>query len=378
MNILRKLSLVLLAAILPFLLLILAFDYWVINTVSHPATVKKIIADSGAYTNLIPSALDQASNNSGGSGSVSLSDPAVKSAAEQVFSPQFLRQSTENILDGVYNWLDGKVPQPDFRIDLSGKKADFAALVAAHASQVASGLPRCSLAQSEALSRQGNDFDVFGAKCLPPATTPASVSADIKKNLSSNKDFLKDPVITAGSLKDKKANRSVFEDQKIKKLPSFYQSAKKTPFVISFLVLLILIGILFLSSSRRRGFRRIGIALLVVGLIMLIFAYGVGRIDTNRLVPDKNSLSNQTVVEDARRAARDVLGLLRGNYWFFGGLYAALGAAAILASVYWKRRPQPAEADHQHEDPAPAVDKPQETTSKPEKPKSKPRKIKVQ
>lgn len=364
MDILRRVAVALLVAILPLLLLALAVDYWVINAVSHPATPKRIIADSGIYTNLVPSALKQASE-SNNENVVSLVDPTVKSAATQVFTPQFLQQSTENVLDGIYHWLNGKAARPDFKIDLSSKKSEFAALVADHARQIAAGLPRCTVAQAQALAQQqvqGSNFDVFKANCLPPGVTPDNAADQVQKELQDNKDFLKDPVITANNLTSGDSRQPFFETPTAKRIPKYYQWATKTPVILSILTVLVITGIIFLSSSRRRGARHIGVILLVVGAILLVAAYGLGQIKPDKLIVNNSNqgITNPVLMQDMRNIAKDFLDLLKNNSWFFGGLYAALGTAAVALAWKYPRRksgepplaPESASPEHPQQVPA--------------------------
>ena len=360
MNIAKKIGLVILSPVFVSLLFFTALDYGIIHTAGNPGRVKQIIADSGVYNNLIPAALDQAEQKAGNSNGVSLADPAVKTAAEDAFSPQFIKSSSENIIDGIYHWLDGKAPQPDFKIDLSGKKTDFAVLVADHAKQVASGLPRCSLAQTQALAVQGGSLDVFNVQCLPLGVTPDSAAAQVKSELLNNKDFLKDPVITADSLKSNssdcvKANQTctvtndstpVFQKEPIKHFPDVYQWAKRSPLILSILAILCATAIVFLSRSWQLGLRHAGIVVLIVGAVMLIFAYALNHVTTNTLIP-KIKIDNAVLQTDLKKLAADLVRQVNNNYTLFGGIYVVVGAGAIIGSELHRRKHAPAPA-HAH------------------------------
>jgi hypothetical protein len=334
--------LVVLAGILPFLLFTLAFDYWVINTASHPATIKKIVADSGVYTTFTQSALKQADAQAGGRDVVSLVDPAVKNLAMQTLTPQFLQQTSENIIDGIYHWLDGKVAQPDFKIDLASKKADLARLVADHAKQQATQLPLCPRGTPVP---DLSTFDVFSATCLPRIVTPDMISNQVEQALLNNKDFLSQPVLTAGTLKDK-TGQPLFASDKVKQVPHYYQLAKHTPIILTILAILTLTGIIFLSPTRQQGLHRAGMVLLIIGVIMLVFAYWLGHYDVqNKLdFTSKNGVNNQEIVKNLRNVIKDLTDLVNKNYWFFGGLYAALGVGAVAGAAIYRRKSLVAES----------------------------------
>ena len=160
MHIVRKLLLILITPVLSLLLFALALDVGVTRLLVHPKMVKQIVSDSGVYSTIIPSLLDQQGKQNSGSGDISLTDPAVKSAATAAFSPQLLQTSTENIIDGVYHWLDGKVATPDFKIDLSSTKTTFANQVAQAAANRAITLPRCTSLPAN------TSFDAFSANII--------------------------------------------------------------------------------------------------------------------------------------------------------------------------------------------------------------------
>src|SRR5476651_1995940 len=97
MNFLRKALLVLLTPIFTLLLYATAVDMGIVRVVNQPSSIKKILVDSGIYHSAVSGLLDQAKqitpdNNSGGN--VSLSDPAIRSAANSTFTPQFLQTNT--------------------------------------------------------------------------------------------------------------------------------------------------------------------------------------------------------------------------------------------------------------------------------------------
>jgi hypothetical protein len=349
MHIAKKIGLVILSPIFVFLLYFLALDFGIIHTAGNPGRVKQIIADSGVYSGFVPAALRQAEQKSQDTTDVSLVDPAVKAAAANAFSPQFLQTTTENIIDGIYHWLDGKVPQPDFKVDLSSRKADFATLVADHAKQVASGLPRCTTAQLIQLQNQTGGFDVFKAQCLPPGVTPDSAAAQVRSELLNNKDFLKNPIITADSLKSPQIcygaqtecgpsnPQPLFQKEPFKNLPDVYQWAKRSPFILSVLTILCGVAIVFLSRSWQLGLRHVGVVIIVVGVIMLIFAWSLKHVANDKLIP-KIKIDNAVLQTDVRKLATDFVKQLDNNYWFFGSLYVVLGAGAITAGEIARRR----------------------------------------
>jgi hypothetical protein len=333
MHFLRKSLLVLIAPFFVVLLFATAINVGFSRIATHPAAVKHILSDSGIYKSVIPGLLSQAKQISGGGGDVNLSNPLIKTAAQTTFNPQFVQTNTEAVLDGVYDWLDGKTPVPDFQIDLTSTKTAFANNVAQATQQQLAGLPTCSAAQTKALAE---NFDALSATCLPQGITAASAASTLQSNILSGKGFLDNPVITANSIKSGKDSQPVFTSDKVKKVPTQYQRAKKTLMVLLIATVLLALAILFLSSSRAAGLRHIGIPLVVVGILLLVFAWGFNHVVSQTLAP-KLKFNNVVLQNSMRTLMVDVEQAVDKSYWLFGGGYVVLGAVAIGGSMYLKR-----------------------------------------
>ncbi len=331
MSILRKILVVFLAGSLPFFLFALDIDTGVIKTAGSSAPVKKVLADSGIFNSIVSSALDQAKTSSGEQGGgVDLTNQIVKKAAEKTITPQYLQTNTEKVLDSVYAWLDGKTTLPDFSIDVASLKTNFAAEAAKAASAQAASLPVCTSATPT------ENFNVFSATCLPKGLTAAAIGAQIQNGIASGQGFLSNPTITAESIKSGSSNQSVFADQ-LKSAPLAYQRIKKTPIILGVLSLLTAAAIIFLSSSRAKGLRRVGIILLAIGAILLIFAWGLNYGVNQKALPKLN-MDNKVLQEKIRTIVADITQSIDKTYWIIGGIYAGLGALAIGGSMFVRRR----------------------------------------
>lgn len=333
MNILRKMVVLFLAGLLSLFLFAFAIDSGIIKTAGSSAPIKKILAGSGIYSSAVSGALDQAKTSGGDQGGgVPLVDPAVKQAAENTFTPQFLQQNSEKVLDSIFVWLNGKTPTPDFRIDLSSLKSTFATEASKAAQGRAATLPACP----PGLSGNSNSFDPFSATCLPKGLTPAAVATQVQSDIASGQGFIKDPILTADSVKKSGSSQSVFADQ-LKDAPKIYQKIKKTPMILAILALVATLGIIFLSSSRAKGLRRAGIIFLMVGFASLVFAWALNWGVNQKALPKLN-MDNKVLQEKVRTLVSDVTQSIDKTYWIIGGIYAGLGALAIAGSVFVNKR----------------------------------------
>ena len=99
------------------------------NTLGKPKKVEAYLEQSKLYDHFITYTTDQAKKTNGDtdqSGSVSLSDAAIKSAAETSFSRDFIKQNVNKVIDANYAWLEGKTATPQFSVDLAAHKQTFA------------------------------------------------------------------------------------------------------------------------------------------------------------------------------------------------------------------------------------------------------------
>lgn len=326
MSILRKMLVVFLVGLLPLFLFTFAIDTGIIKTAGSAAPIKKILSDSGIYNSIISSALDQAKTSGGDQGGgVSLTDPAIKQAAENTFTPQFLQQNTEKVLDSVFVWLNGKTALPDFKIDVGSLKSTFAVEAGKAAQQRAAALPPCATTPK-------SSFDAFSATCLPRGLAPSQVAAQVQNEINSGQGFIKDPIITANNVSLGNVSGSVFSDQ-LKDAPWVYQNVKKTPALLGILSLLAILGVIFASASRAKGLQRVGIILLAVGIFLLVFAWGLNYGINQKALP-KLKMDNKVLQEKIRTIVSDVTQSIDKTYWVVGGVYAGLGALAIGGSIF--------------------------------------------
>lgn len=368
MLILKRTLLVLITSLFTTLLFTTAWTEGVVRSVGSPEPVKKTLSDSGIYSTLISSFLNQAKTSSSSNGDVSLTDPIIQKAATQTFTPQILQRDTETILDSTYQWLNGAVAKPDFKIDLSSVKTSFANNVSTALQAQLQTLPVCPT------NMNNSNFDALTATCLPKGTTAASAAAKVKDNLLSGKGFLENPVITADNVKQNGSSQSAFADQ-YKKIPGYFQKAKMAPLLFGSLAILSAIAIVFLSATRMKGVRHISFTLLFVGILMLVFAWGANYLLNQKLLPKIKIDNNQVLQDKVQVLAKDLTAQIDKNYWIFGGTYTGLAVAGLasplVVSRLQGRKSGPKTPKPVAEPKAPEEPKPEIQPEKPAEPKKR-------
>jgi hypothetical protein len=261
---LRKGIVHLLAFILLVALLGVALAVGFNRDFSNPNKLEGWLAGSNIYSQIIPNALNNAavaSSQDGSEGSVSLNDPGVKQAAAQAVSPVFIQQSVNNILDSNYAWLKGKTTIPNFSINLTTPKQSFANAIG---QLVQTHLATISICSDTQLTQLQLPVDPLSVACRPPTLDPKTESAQVAQDINSG-DFLNKSVITAANL----SGKSQPYYQRLSKLPQAFRISLKLPYILTVTTLVVILGIMVIAPSRRRGLRRIGSTLVVAGIILI-------------------------------------------------------------------------------------------------------------
>jgi hypothetical protein len=335
----RKGIVYLLSLLLLATLLGTAFSTSVKHTLNRPEKVEKMLAQSKLYDHFVDYTADQAKKSEGDtdkSGSVSLGDAAVQAAARSAFPPELIQQSINTFIDSNYAWLQGKTAVPEFKIDLTAQKETFAQKVGRYVRNYTASLPVCTPAQTAAQM----DVDPLAAICRPAKLSPDEAGSQAAERLSTTGDFLSDPVITADSVNPKGNRQDKPYYKKLSKLPHAYRVGTRLPYIFGTLSVLLAIGVVFLALTRRRGLRRLGIVLLIAGVLLII----------SKLIADsvmdhiESHIFSDTSVGPLQKSLTDFAhrvgsSIARVDMWF--GIAFVILALAILAVLFKTRVKEP-------------------------------------
>ncbi len=298
------------------------------QTVGKPKQVETYLSQSKLYDHFIAYTTDQAKKSNGDtdlSGSVSLSDAAVQSAAQSAFPPALIQQSINTFINSNYAWLEGKTDTRQFKIDLSSQKQTFAEKVGQYVKTYTAGLPVC--ASTEAALQQSGD--PLAATCRPSVLTPEAAGAEVTQRLSTTGDFLSNPVVTASSINPKGNPQATPYYSKLSRLPTVYRVGTKLPYIFGILSILSAIGIIFISFGKRKGVRRVGIVLLIAGVALVILKFAADY----TFKKAEHRLFNNSDVGQLQQSLTDFLhriesAMVRIDLWF--GIAFLLLAAVIF------------------------------------------------
>lgn len=326
MNIVRRVGLLLFGALLSASLWALAIDVSASKIVGNSTELKSLVAKSGIYNSVASGLLDQTKSQSGGYGDLTLTDPLVSKAAEDAFGPVLIQTNVEKFIDGTYAWLNGKTAQPSFEIDLTSAKSTFADGVATAAKQKAATLPTCTT------SSASSSFDPFSATCLPKGTTADMAATQAKSTILYGNGFLDNPVIKASDVKDSNSGQNFFE--KNNKIPQYFQDSKKAPIALGVLALIFALIIMVQKDTRRKGIRSVSTTILGIGIVLLIFATLFDKSLNDSILKSIKIDNNAVLQSNIRTLVQDIFNKLSNSLYLIGGIYAGLGVAGILGTIF--------------------------------------------
>lgn len=311
---------------------------------SHPDKLETWLNESGIYQNFISTALTDASNsmNSGNQNNsgISLSDPAVQQIAKTVFSPSLVQQYVTTLIDSNYSWLEGKTPTPEFSINVSTVKTQFAQQVGQYVTAHLNTLPQCTPSQSLATA-EANDPLQF--TCKPIGISSTQIGVQITNQLQNNSGFFNTAVITQNSINPNGTTNSQPYYLKFKEAPKIYQAATKVPWILAGISLLCILGIFFASSVKRKSIRKFMFIFFEVGIILVDI-----KVITNILFKKfENQLFNQASVGPLQKSLTTFTEKVETqlnniNFRFGLGLIAIGIAVAIYLIITHKRNKESA------------------------------------
>lgn len=338
MNIARKALVYFASATLTILLLLTATSV-IVAMIITPTRLKSWLESSRVYDTVVESILSSTSelktNEKQGEQNL-LREPAVQKAAKEAFNPQLLQKSSENLIDGVFVWLEGDSEKPNFSIDLTEAKKSFANGIGSYAKERYESLPACKSGQFP-----DKKDDILTIKCRIPGYNVNSDVNKLIKEIESSKELLGDPVITADTLTQankQQQTKDVFEQLSF--MPNLYQFAKLAPFIWGALAIGALAIMVFMSSERHRGLKRAGISMLIAsGLIFISVLLSAKSIKSLETQSDANAssskLAQQTAISLVKEASSDIVPVNT----IFGSIYAVAGAGLLIAASRVKSGP---------------------------------------
>lgn len=344
----RKLGVVVFCVVFFVSLLALASSTSSNTVLTNPKKIEKWLSQSGLYGSFVNTAIEQADKTAGNdqSGGVSLSDSAVKQAAQAAFPPSLIQHNVNLFLDNNYAWLEGKTDKPKFTIDLTDAKSNFAQRVGHYVKTYLATLPVCTPAQEAKIDL--STVDPLTLDCRPAKLDPTAEGVLVTKQIESNGDFLSNPVITAETFGSKGMDTGTPYYVRYASAPKAYKLGKMIPWIAAAMTILSAVVIYFLSSRRRKGIKVIGVTMAVAGAVLVLTKF----VSDQAFRTVERHIFDQTSIGQLQKSLTGFLRhiehqLVTVDFWFGVG-YLLLAAILLGALIVTRQRglriPKPLQA----------------------------------
>lgn len=270
-RVVKSVVLFLASSLYVWLLFIVASTAMTFLVLRDPATIKSWLADSGLYSNIVTevsklATIQQKQENA----LVQITAEDIEDAAKQAFPPETLKADAETAVDGFYAWAKGETASPQFSIDFSGRQATFAAIMTDKLKVKIEQLPECT--DTSRFTIQA--FDPFKAECRPKGVDLTAELSTFQKELAESNSLLPMVKITGDDVKLRDSNG---ESRRVSSSLPWVQNAYKilqfAPLSLGVLAFLSALALVFFSSTKRKGFRRVANGLLFTGGILVISGF---------------------------------------------------------------------------------------------------------
>src|SRR3989344_1612446 len=117
------------------------------------------------------------------------------------------------------------------------------------------------------------DTDILSISCQSPRFNFEAGVQKVQSDLVNSKDFLPNATINSDNVTSGEgANKQLLFD-KLKNVPKVYRWAQISPIILGVLSLISVAVVVFLSTDRRKGIRRVAITFLTSGAIILLIIW---------------------------------------------------------------------------------------------------------
>ncbi len=329
MHILRKIGLVMASTLFKIVLLLFTIAGALTLTFQNPSGIKTALDKSNAYSTAVDSAVigleKQVSKPQPGEDQ-HIDTAVLSKGVRTALTPQVVQNASEQFIDGVYHWLEGKSEQPDFKVDLSSAKQAFIASVTQSARERLTSLPSCTVEQLRTMDV--NEIDPLSTPCLPPGFNIDQAVQKASNDLANSEDFLDDTVITAddlGALGGKQGQKSENIFEKFSFLPKIYGLMQPVLWLTGLGLVLLALAMIFLDKDRRSGIKKVAVTLVVMGILfgVSLIAYG--------FIFKKANVNNPNTPPALVNVITQLIGQFNQALLWFVGTYIVLGTAMLVA-----------------------------------------------
>jgi hypothetical protein len=328
MDALRRFGLVIAVLLFPFGISAVALFVGVYAVFDTPQSLKKALNDSGIYALPPQDSVASAEDPS----SLPTTDPGIQQALMNALPPSFIQSSSDRAIDSVYSWAHGTTKSPDFSVDLSQVKVNFANNVAAYVEQKITALPPCT----QIIAPPETTDELLAMTCRPVGISVAGIANRARQEVLNSNIFPENNTIDTASFKD--AEGKPLSDQ-LAFVPVVHQYFIISLYVLPILTFLCMIAIVFWSLTKRAGVKRVAWIFIGTGLTNAVLA--IAQVWLLHATASILGTPGSVAVQDKLLIVLEALTVELRNWWLgFGIGYIVLGIALLTTLAIVRPKPK--------------------------------------
>ncbi|MCA9332598.1 hypothetical protein KDA00_01870 [Candidatus Saccharibacteria bacterium] len=325
MHVLKKILIAFFAPLIAFTSIIGIITFSITRFATSPDSVKSTLDQSGIYDNLVDNLLlnvtkDGASEQGEkGNKGLPIDNPEVKTAIKNALPPEFWQNAAEEIIDGVYVWLNGDSKVIAFNVDLREPKQNLINNLGDYVVQRTEALPVCTSPE-----QIGDPDDIFNLACKPPDFNAEETKQKLIDEANKSEIFGEDEVFTATNFQSE--NNETIEE-KFAPVQQGYTLGKRLPLLLFLTAVLLSIAVFFLHDTRLKGLRRLRSIYISIGASILVF-YIIAWLVFKKISGPNLKIGDSTSPELQKgvlQAANNVFDTVFRNIFIGGVLFITLG-----------------------------------------------------
>ncbi len=286
--------------------------------IGTPQPLEQALSKSGIYSISIPTLIK---NQTSYLATVPTDQPEVQDAIQKAFPPELLEQYANQIIGNTYDWVQGRTTEPNFKVDVSQAKVNFADNIAGYVKTRSQALPVCTSLPKT------TEINPYTLTCRPVQASPEAIATQARQEIMSS-DFLGDGVITADTIKE--VNGKPLSEQ-LQAVPTAYKWTIWSMWATGIAVLVVSAIIILIQRQQwRAALGRMGIVFFTVGLLSALLAWGssfvLGTV-TDKLLA---SASTQELIQTKLITVAHLLTDDLRHWWLGFGI-----AAVVIGIVMW-------------------------------------------
>lgn len=270
MSVIRWIISLLLSVALFLLLLITPLYIALYQTFNTPDKFLTAIDNSMAYGNIVEIAIDQINSETGEQSDAveeafPLTDEEIREIADQIFPPEWLKESTEEIVLGVYDWLEGETERPIFYISLEERKPQFESAIRENINKRLDSYDTCS----PDIDYSADGFSPLDEECIPPGIDFDAEIDKLVEQVLNDDQFWESALIDSSEINISDGFRDA---------PTIFQSLDEALFILIIIILALPLLIVLVTPNWRSGFSIVSLLLFVTGTLHLLVGLGTSAI----------------------------------------------------------------------------------------------------